>query len=148
MVPEADGKRQAGGAGQPSKVTTFQSIKTYTYVSEKKSWDNAAAACELIDAKLVSVTTYKEQKKLAEFIRMSYPSGGDFWIGSKKTGDANAEWKWLSGEPIPNDADFKWHNPTTDKTETGCLLLHPGVSGFCNHNACSAELPYVCEHIN
>jgi len=139
---ESSTMRQA--VGEPSKAELFQITTTYFLINKAVTWDEAAASCKKLGARLATVPTVELQTRLAELVRVSFPNCGLFWVGSKKTGDATAEWKWVTGDPISNHAAFKWHDEKY-KQKTGCLALHTDGNGFCIAWTCPEKISYMCE---
>merc|ERR1719334_2425672 len=82
---ESSTMRQA--VGEPSKAALFQITTTYFLINKEVNWDEAAASCKKLGARLATTPTVELQTRLAELVRVSYPNVkyGVFWIGTKKT---------------------------------------------------------------
>ena len=69
------------------------------------------------------------------------------WLGAqpKTKANKNSEWKWLTGEPIPNEAPFKWTSVTYKTYGPGALLL--GIKSSTGFDATTetSSYQYLCE---
>ena len=132
--------------GKVGATEQYQQTTLYTVVTTGKSWDDAKKSCEAMGSKLTSLTAIGEQKRLAEFLKLTYPSKTvAFWVGSKAT-DAGKDWKWVTGEALNKDTPFLWND--ADKTQQAgrCLAFVIGAKpGFAGGQPCTNLFCYICE---
>ena len=94
----------------------YSTMKTYVFVHEKKTWDDARNACKIRGGDLATFPSNEEfdsaiTKETRDYAKNA--GSGDyrgFWIGGiREPGeDYKNTWKWLSGEPLPHD-NKKWY---------------------------------------
>merc|ERR1712087_1097203 len=78
--------------------------KSYILANEKQPWAIARASCKNLGADLATFGTVKEQKRIIAWAHSKFPQISYVWLGArpKTKANKNSEWKWLTGEPIPN----------------------------------------------
>ena len=122
---------------------TYQYDGCYHVTPITYSWFDAIKACALRGADLVTVTSYEQNRWVAELIdqRNSWS-----WIGLSEVGTSqlNGEiFQWINGAPV---AYTNWQSgqPNNQNGQWRCGAMLPG-SGQWEEFVCANTLPAICK---
>jgi len=128
--------------------------KAFIIVNEKMNYGMARATCKNMGGDLATFKSVKEQKRIMAWAHAKFPEIDMVYIGVqiKTEQNKNNEWKWLTGESIPNEDAFAWCYESQKKAGPGALGLRikpvPGVQqGFVYLTARPyiATFEFICE---
>jgi len=128
--------------------------KAFIIVNDKMNYGMARATCKNMGGDLATFKSVKEQKRIMAWAHAKFPEIDMVYIGVqiKTEQNKNNEWKWLTGESIPNEDAFAWCYESQKKAGPGALGLRikpvPGVQqGFVYLTARPyiATFEFICE---
>jgi len=128
--------------------------KAFIIVNEKMNYGMARATCKNMGGDLATFKNVKEQKRIMAWAHAKFPEINFVYVGVqiKTKKNKNNEWKWLTGESIPNEDAFAWCYESQKKAGPGALGLRikpvPGVQqGFVYLTARPyiATFEFICE---
>ncbi|XP_066304554.1 lymphocyte antigen 75-like [Branchiostoma lanceolatum] len=110
----------------------------YIIVGTSKTWQQARAACQTLQADLASLATGLEQV----WIGIQIPNINGHWIGLHDMSQEGS-WQWTDGTPY--SSTFTSWNPGEPNNvgDEDCVEVLQG--GGWNDHSCSVSRPYICE---
>jgi len=107
--------------------------KAFIIVNEKMNYGMARATCKNMGGDLATFKNVKEQKRIMAWAHAKFPEIIYAYIGVQiKTEQNKNEWKWLTGESIPNEDAFAWafeSQRKEKKSGPGALGLNIATKG-------------------
>ncbi|XP_044273112.1 asialoglycoprotein receptor 1 [Varanus komodoensis] len=113
----------------------------YWHSKDRKTWEDARAECEAVDAHLAVIESYEEHRFVAEHVRPT-----STWIGLT---DSSGSWKWVDGSSFsfgkeqwcPNQPD-NWYGHGLGSGED---CAHLTQDSCWNDSHCTRTYGWVCE---
>jgi len=127
--------RASGGneyVGSLVTASDFVVIKADTSLN----WAGAKAACAKQGGVLASLTSLADINALKKYIKEGT------WVGAKNDAKTTTTWKWLTGEPIPQN--FPGWAPGNPNGDEDCLSLE--TDGLHDYGCTATKRNYVCQH--
>jgi len=107
--------------------------KAFIIVNDQMNYGMARATCKNMGGDLATFRSVKEQKRIMAWAHVKFPEIIHVYIGVQiKTEQNENEWKWLTGESIPNEDAFAWafeSQRKEKKSGPGALGLNIATKG-------------------
>jgi len=130
--------------------------KAFIIVNDLMNYGMARATCKNMGGDLATFKSVKEQKRIMAWAHAKFPEIDFVYIGVqiKTEQNKNNEWKWLTGESIPNKDAFAWCYESQKKGVPGALGLrikHETLTSvgqgflYLTSEPYTAQFPFICE---
>ncbi|XP_041357140.1 adhesion G protein-coupled receptor L4-like isoform X2 [Gigantopelta aegis] len=115
----------------------------YKFDTEKKTWDEAKAACQEDGGDLTSIASMAERKKVLSKLQKVITSDGllTWWVGLRR---GTGAWTWEDGTEH-SDRIVQWApgEPNNRRGKEHCVELK--FDGKLNDKNCQELRPFICE---
>ena len=135
--------------GWEETLTYTGESKQFSFVEEKKTWDEAEVFCQKRGGHLASILSESEQREMFslaagdyDYQFLSYPNAQPIWVGGTDK-EKEGSWQWSDGSfwllPAKPSKDFGKNGDEND-----CLEFDGLFKDWHDRN-CSNELAFICE---
>lgn len=117
---------------------TFFHGRCYYFSKSQRNWNDSVAACQEVDAQLVTVESDEEQTFLDTFLKNKGPA----WMGLSDL-KQESTWQWVDGSPLSDSFRKYWikGEPNNQGNEDCAELREDGW----NDNKCDNKKFWICK---